>query len=87
MALSLARVEYVCKPYYPTESCDTGRYEVDLYENKEDRHPIGRVFSKCVQDLGPRYRAVDVTFMHRYSEEDHDELELPKRYTKICKYE
>lgn len=46
--LYVSRIPYTCQPYMPTEDCETGRYEIAIYEHDYDRSPIATVESHCV---------------------------------------
>lgn len=52
-----SRVSYTCVPYNPPSECETGRYEISIYEHDYERAPFATVESHCVIDMGNTLRA------------------------------
>lgn len=92
-ALTLGVENYGCKPYTPHDTCETGVYEVRMYEQMTDTHAAGIAETHCVASLPGRLYvetvrltsyAPDGTIRHVAWFED---LELPTRNAVICKFE
>jgi hypothetical protein len=95
--LSFARVRYQCRPFAPTEECETSLYSISLYSYAHHRYPIGKAQVHCVVRKGELLEA-----SHGYVEtfkdlpaignaaigiEFFEEQTFPTQYTEVCKWQ
>lgn len=95
----VSRVPYTCQPYSPPTECETGRYEIAIYEHDYERAPIATVESHCVIDLGNTWRAETGRFIaYSTSAEEtwqngpikdvqyFEEQDFMKDHAEVCRY-
>lgn len=87
----VSRVPYTCQPYSPPTECETGLYQIRLYEQPTDRNPIAIADAHCIVSMSGRVRAEQVRFTtySKYSREiievDWSEsMEFPDKNLEAC---
>lgn len=91
LILTLAQVDYVCRPYFPTEQCEDSRYEFTVRDITEKAKPeIAHGTAKCVVKSGRFIVPMDGTFSVRRLQpmaEPFERLSLPAKQTYVCKWD
>lgn len=91
LILTLAQVDYVCRPYYPTEDCETSRYGFIVRDITERGAPeIARGSASCVIQQGRFIIPMDGVFHIRRlnpMSEPFEKLTLPAAQTYVCKWD
>lgn len=90
--LFAARVEYTCKPYSPSDECETGLYRMELFAYDWERYPKGRVEAHCIVIQNGRIVA-QTGFLDVFESKSRDvidrmyfeEQQFPTGYAEICK--
>lgn len=91
LVLSLSQVDYVCRPYYPTEQCEESRYGFIVRDITERGEPeIARGSTKCVVQSGRFIVPMDGVFTIRRLQpmsEPFEKLSLPTKQTEVCRFD
>lgn len=91
LILTLSQVDYVCRPFKPTEECEESRYEFKVVDVTEKRRPeIASGTAKCLTTSGRFIIAHDASMTVRRLQpmrEEFEKLTLPAKQTEACRYD
>lgn len=91
MVLRLSQIDYVCRPYTPSEDCEQSRYEFTVKDITERGAPeIAHGTAQCVTRAGRFIQPHDGTFSIRRLNpmaEPFDKLTLPAKQTTVCRFD